>query len=180
MNSIKYSNLKKFFCLVSLMLAITFFITSEGWTQSKPGTKGPIITHSYAVEKGPQGYIWKIYIEAEDPDGDMDRIASVVDEPGYGRYPTDWLILKQQYRRHLIGYLQWNTRSRRGYLPEWTPITLKVSIIDKAGNESKVVIFPFTFETGVWPSLKQPAPFDREDIPRLGYLSIDLFGLDAN
>jgi len=77
-------------------------------------------------------------------------IASVVDQVGYGHYPTDWIYLKSQYQKHLKGYIQRNTfSSRTPYLREWTQITLKVSIIDKAGNESNVVVFPFTFESGV-------------------------------
>ncbi len=132
------------------VLAITLFFFSSGWAQSKPDSKAPMITHSFAVEKGYYGYIWKIYIEAEDPDGDMYKIASVVEQPGYGHYPTDWIIIKPQYRNRLTGYIQWNTfSSKSSYLREWTRITLRVSIIDKAGNESNEVIFPFTFETGV-------------------------------
>jgi len=48
-------------------------------------TKAPIITHAFAVDKGYYGYIWEIYIEAEDPDADMERIAVVVNQVGYGR-----------------------------------------------------------------------------------------------
>jgi len=170
--------IKKFFNLIIILLAVTLFVPSNGWTQPKPGTKPPVITHSFAVEKGMYGYIWKIYIEAEDPDGDMLRIASVVDQPGYGHYPTDWLYIKPQYRKHLIGYIQWNTfSSNTGYLREWTNITLKVSIFDKAGNQSNEVVFPFTFESGVKDqySYKLPAPFDQGNLPRLGYIHIDLF-----
>ena len=169
---------KKYFCLIGLLLAITLFIPSKGWTQPKSGTRVPVITHSFAVEKGIYGYIWKIYFEAEDPDGGMLKIASVVDQPGYGRYPTDWLYIKPEYRKHLKGYIQWNTfSSNTGYLREWTNITLTVSIIDKGGKESNEVVFPFTFETGVKDqyNYKLPAPFDQGDLPRLGYIHIDLF-----
>jgi len=170
-------NIKKIFCLIGLALAITLFFTSQGWTQTKSETKAPVITHSFAVEKGYFGYIWKIYIEAEDPDGDMLKIASVVEQSGYGRYPTDWINIKPQYQKHLKGYIQWNTfSSRTSYLKEWTNITLKVSIFDKAGNESNEVVFPFTFEIVKDPYKYQlPAPFDQGDLPRLGYIHIDLF-----
>lgn len=152
--------------------------------EPQPVTKPPKIINSFAVEKGPYGYIWKIYIEAEDPEGDMDRIASVVEEPGFGSYPPDWIILKPQYRKYLKGYIQWNTRSVSGSLPEWTQITLKVSIIDKAGNESNEVFFPFTFEHGIKSpyQYKLPPPFDTGNIPRIGYINIDLFppgGMDS-
>jgi hypothetical protein len=183
-------SIKKILCVISLLLALTFFVPCQGWTQAlfpyegggkiKPGTNAPVITHAFAVEKGYYGYIWRIYIEAEDPDGDMNRIASVVDQVGYGHYPTDWIYIKKEYRQHFKGYIQWNTfSSKASYLSEWTQITLKVSVFDKAGNESNVIVFPFTFELvkGQY-NYKLPSPFDQGDLPRLGYIQIDLF--DSN
>jgi hypothetical protein len=136
----------------------------------------PVITTAFAVNKGYYGFVWKIYIEAKDPDGDMDRIAVVVDQAGYGHYPTDWIILKPRYREHFIGYLQWNTfSSKASHLPEWTQITVKVSIFDKAGNESKEAVFPFTFESGTENKYQLPPPFDKANIPRIGHIMIDLY-----
>jgi hypothetical protein len=179
-------NFKKALAFLSLLLALTFFVPCRGWaqlfryeggTQVKPGTHAPTITHAFAVEKGYYGYIWKIYIEGEDPDGDMLRIASVVDQVGYGHYPTDWIYLKREYGKHFKGYLQWNTfSSRTGYMTEWTQMTVKVSVFDRNGNESNEVVFPFTFElTPAQYAYKLPAPFDEGNLPRLGYISIDLF-----
>ena len=163
--------------LLSLILGVMIFTAPHGWAQSKPERKGPIITHAFAVERGYYGYIWKIYLEAEDPDGQMLKIASVVDEDGYGRYPTDYIYLKSKDQNHFVGYVQWNTFSTHtSYLPEWTRITLKVSVIDKAGNESNEVIFPFTFQiTPNQYSYKLPSPFDQEDLSKLGYVMVDLY-----
>ncbi len=151
--------------------------TTPAVKETKPVTKPPKIINSFAVERGPYGYIWKIYLEAEDPEGDMDKIASLVEEPGFGSYFTDWIILKPQYRKYFKGYIQWNTRSVSGSLPEWTQITLRVSIFDKAGNESNEVVFPFTFEHGIKSPYQYelPSPFDKKDLPRIGHINIDLF-----
>jgi hypothetical protein len=138
----------------------------------------PHITHAFATDRGYYGCIWKIYIEADAPNGDMDKIAVVVEQTGYGNYPTDWIILKPRYRKHFIGYLQWNTfSSKASSLPEWTQMTMKVSIFDKAGNESKEVVFPFTFESGVknQSEYQLPPPFDKANLPRIGHIMIDLF-----
>jgi hypothetical protein len=177
---------KKALFLVSLLLIFTLSMPFQGRAQLFPyiegrqpeaGTRPPIITHAFAVTKGYYGYIWKIYIEAEDPDGQMLRIASVVDEVGYGHYPTDWIYLKPEYQKHFKGYIQWNTfSSRSSYLPEWTEITVRVSVFDKAGNESNEVVFPFTFEiTPEQYAYTLPPPFDQGDLTRLGYISVDLF-----
>jgi hypothetical protein len=152
-----------------------FFPCLSGWAQNKPESNPPVIINAFAAEKGGYGHIWKIYIEAEDPEGDMQKIAAFVEQVGYGRYPTDFIFLKPHFQKHLRGYIQWNTfSSKAGYLREWTQITLKISIFDKAGNESNEVIFPFSFETGRGREPKPPPPFDQKDIPRLGYLHIDL------
>jgi hypothetical protein len=179
-------NSKKVFCFISLLFVLALFAPYQGWAQlspytggpTKPGTHAPIITHSFAVEKGYYGYIWKIYIEAEDPDGDMLRIAATVDQTSYGHYPTDWIYLKSPYQKHFKGYLQWNTfSSRASRLEEWTQIALKISVIDKAGNESNEVVFPFTFESGIKSAYQYqlPTPFDQGDMPKLGDISADLF-----
>ena len=171
---------------LGLTVAVILFAVSFGWAQlfkyggeaPKPGTHGPVITHYFAVDKGYYGHIWKIYLEAEDPDSDMIRIAAEVDQPGAGHYPTFWTVVKPQYQKHFKGYLQWNTHSSRAnYMPEWTQITLKVSILDKAGNWSNEVVFPLTFETGVANEYgyKIPPPFDQGDLPRLGHIGIELY-----
>ena len=106
----------KFSMVLGLLLAFSLFVPPQGWTQlipyaggaqPKPGTHAPIITNVFAVDKGYYGNIWRIYIEAEDPDGDMLRIAAVVDQVGYGHYPTDWIYLKPPYQKHFKGYIQW-------------------------------------------------------------------------
>jgi hypothetical protein len=171
---------KKMLWFLIIVFGVVMLGVSRDWAQSKPETKRPIITNAFAVEKGNYGYIWKIYIEAEDTEGEMLKIASVVDQPGVGRYPTDWIYLKPQYQKRFRGYLQWNTfSSKADYLSEWTQITLRVSVVDKAGNESNQVVFPFTFESGVGDQYRYdlPAPFNEGDLPRLGYIFIDLYKL---
>jgi len=168
--------MKRLIHWVAIVACVALLVPQMAWSENKPKGNPPVITNSFAVEKGYYGYVWKIYIEAEDPDGDMSRIAAEVDQIGYGHYPVDWTILKSPYRGKFRGYLQWNTfSSRTSYLREWTNITLKVSILDKAGHESNVVVFPFEFVSGARRESKPPAPFDQEGLPRLGYIHIDLF-----
>ncbi len=168
--------MKKKIFLVVLVAIVGFLGPFVAWSENPSKSNPPVITASYAVEEGYYGYIWKIYIEANDPDGDMSRIAVQVEQLGYGRYPTDWVMVKPAYRKNLKGYLQWNTfSSRTGYLREWTYITLKITVIDKAGNESNVVVFPFEFVSGARREVTPPAPFNQGGLPRLGYIHIDLF-----
>ena len=164
--------------LFGVVIFLVLFSSPQGWAQPRPGTKAPIITNAFAVDKGYYGYIWKIYIEAEDPDGEMLRVALAVDQPGYGRYPTDWIYLRPEYQKHFKGYIQWNTFSSKApYLTEWRQITLTVSVFDKAGNESNEAVFPFTFQSGAKNPYQYelPGPFNEGSIPKLGNIFIDLY-----
>jgi hypothetical protein len=160
-----------------VIVALVLFSGRQGWAQSRSGSNAPVITHAVTVEKIKYGDILKVYIEADDPTGNMFRIATVVDQAGYGRYPTSWVYLRPTDRKHFKGYLQWNTfSSKTTFVSEWTPITLTVSVLDKFGNESNAFAFPITFESEVKraSSYQVPFPFDQSDIKRLGSIDIDL------
>ncbi len=167
-------------CLMALLFGIVFSIALQGWAQPEPEAGGPTIVHAFAVDKGYYGYIWKIYLEAEHPNGQMLRIACSVDQPGYGHYPADWVYLKPEFQKHFKGYIQWNTfSSNASTLSEGTQIVLRVCIFDKAGHESKEIFFPFTFLSEARDQPNLPAPFDQGANPRLGYLHIDLYSPDS-
>ncbi len=161
------------------LLGSLLFILFQGCASvpvSPPGTK-PVITHAFInKQQGVYGSILKIYIAAADPNGSMLRIATVVDQVGYGLYPTDWTYLEPRYEHHVIGYLQWNTFSfNASRMPEWTQLTIKVSIFDSDENESNTVVFPFEFVSQAFPETPLPPPFDREKMPLLGYINVNLF-----
>ena len=166
--------------LIALLLVMAFLIAHHGWAQPKPEITGATIINAFAVDKGYYGCVWKIYLEAEDPNGQMLRIACSVDQPGYGHYPADWVYLKPEFRKHFKGYIQWNTFSTNApSLSDGTQIMLRVSIFDKAGHESKEVVFPFTFLSEARGQPNLPAPFDQGVNSRLGFLHIDLFNPDS-
>ncbi len=158
---------------------LILFIAIQGCVSlpvSPPGTR-PIITHAFMnKERGTYGSVLRIYLEADNPQGFMFRVATALDQVGYGSYPTDWIYLKPQYQHHLLGYLQWNTFSfHASWMPEWTQITIKVSILDTDGNESNTVVFPFEFVSEAVPETPLPPPFNQGNIPMLGHVDIDLF-----
>jgi len=154
---------------------------SEGWSFSvykkvTPNPNAPVIKAAYAIDQGIYGAILKIYLEAEDPNGDMARIATMVDQVAYGHYPTDFIMLKPEYGKYFKGYIQWNTwSSHASSMPDGNYVTARVSVVDKAGNSSNEFVFRFTLQTGVLPAPKPPEPFDQEGLPKFGNVFIDLY-----
>ena len=80
-------------------------------TAPKPpgGVTPPVITASFAADKGRYGDPIKVYLAAEHKNGAMEMIAVQVSQVGYGVYPSNWTYLKEGNRERFVGYLQWNT-----------------------------------------------------------------------
>jgi hypothetical protein len=138
-------------------------------------SKPPVITSFFGPELVRYGDPIGFYIAAEDPNNDMLRVAVVITQVGYGSYETDWTYLKGDHQGRFKGYLQWNTRSKHGSIPEWTRVTIQISVMDKTGLWSNDVVIPLMFVSSAVSYVPPPAPFDQGDIPRLGYIHIDLY-----
>jgi hypothetical protein len=135
----------------------------------------PVITASFAVDKGMYGDPIKVYLAAEHSSGVMEMVAVQVTQVGYGTYPTSWSTLKPQYGKKFVGYFQWNTFSSTAQsMPEWTNIIMDITVIDTPGNQSKAVVLPYQFVTGVFPNPVLPAPFNQAEMERLGWIHIEL------
>ena len=138
-------------------------------------SKPPVITTFYGPEVARYGDPIRFYILAEDPNNDMLRVAVSISQVGYGTYETDWTYLKGDGGGRFKGYLQWNTLSKHGPIPEWTRVSVNISVFDKTGLESNQVVIPMMFESYAVRYARPPMPFDQKDVPRLGYIHIDLF-----
>ncbi len=159
--------------LTSLLIGLLALASSQGLAAT--GVSHPVITAYFAPEQGRYGDPLRIYLVAEDPNGEMLRIATQVTQVGYGSYPTDWVYLKPQYKKGFAGYLQWNTTSyRTRFMPEWTRITIRISVLDKSGNESNEIVLPYEFITERINS-QVPAPFNQGRVAKLGHINVNLF-----
>jgi hypothetical protein len=155
---------------------------SEGWSftvykKETPNLNVPVIKAACAIDQGLYGTtILKIYLDAEDPNGDMAKIATTVDQVAYGHYPTDFIFLKPEHGKYFKGYIEWNTWSMNASsMPDGNYVTVRVAVIDKAGNASNEFVFRFTFQTGVLPAPNPPEPFDQGNLSMLGHVFINLF-----
>jgi len=140
-------------------------------------TKGspPVITFSYAQEKIRQGEEWRIYISASDPDGDMSKIYCAIDQPGGQPYRPDVTRLKKGMEEKFSGYLFLRTNSQ--FSLQGVSLTLTLIVADRAGNESKPVVFPLTFDGE--PMKPLPPDMEKDLNRRIGAIGIDLIRRDA-
>jgi len=104
----------------------------------------PVILATFAPEVIRPGAIWRVYLRAADPDGDMKEIDSVVWQTGFGYYPTDITWVKKDDAKELAGYLYLNTPPDPTLLSDRFILTLLVK--DRQGNKSKPVEVPFHFD----------------------------------
>jgi len=137
------------------------------------GVTPPVITASFAADKGRYGDPIKVYLAAEHKSGAMEMIAVQVSQVAYGVYPSNWTYLKDGNRERFVGYLQWNTAGGQ-FIPEGTRMSINISVLDRSGNESNKVVLPYEFASGASSPSVLPAPFHEADVPRLGYISIVL------
>jgi hypothetical protein len=165
--------------VVILLMGIGNSKSLNEWL-SKPGGSPPVITHWYASERLYQGDIWRIYLEAKDPDGDMVHFVCDFDQLGSGTYRPEYVVLKKQHRGELRGYLRWFSTGGDGLsLSEWTQVSVTVFIRDKGGNRSNRVIFPLELSLGA----KQgppPPPFDTGPLDKLGTIMVELRDTDRD
>ena len=161
--------------IVSFMVLLFLMVgcTSLAERQTEPAGSPPVITHSFAAEKLSHGHIWKVYLEANDPDGDMRRIVYSISngEAGHG---SGSFVIKKDNRAGLLGYLDGFFSSPVTGVAEWTELTLTVYIRDKGGNISNKVVFPLALTRGARQE-PPPPPFDKGESKGLGAFWVRLF-----
>ena len=149
---------------------------SQGMMATQPVGPPPVITaHFVPVDNGRYLDPINVYLAAESPGGSMQRIGVQVSQVGYGSYPTSWIYLKPEYQKKFVGYLQWNTGSSDARsMPEWTNITINITVFDRAGNQSNSVNIPYQFVSQNFPKAPLPPPFNQGEIPRIGWIDVEL------
>jgi hypothetical protein len=161
--------------LMILSLAVNC-CTATPERKAQPGGGPPVITNSFAAKEISQGDIWKIYLEAHDPDGDMRQFVCTLDQLGYGPYSSEYVMVKKEHREKMKGYLTWFSGTGGGHRLGGLPrLTLTVYIRDRGGLKSDKVVFPVVLSVGT----KQeppPPPFDAGELDRLAAIPIELKG----
>jgi len=118
----------------------------QPYSASTPVDRGlaPIILDAYAAPTVSWGSNWMIYVRAEDPKGDMKRLAAVLWQAGVGYYPTEVTRLKEGERGAFSGYLYLAIPPDSCFYSDEFELTLIVR--DSEMNGSKPVKLPLRFD----------------------------------
>ena len=129
--------------------------TGASVNSGQPGTIGkppsvpaaspslPVITQSFASPRLRPGETWRVYLQASDPNGEMEYIISTIDQPGVGEYPISRTRIDSENSHEVNGYIYLATSTFQRL--NWVGFTLTVQIQDTAGRYSKPVEFRLSF-----------------------------------
>ncbi len=131
----------------------------------------PVILDSYAAKVIRPGGTWRIYLHANDVDGDMRYLVVIINQTGVASYPTSFTPVKEEDSKEVAGYLFLNTSARDRNLID-DRLTLTLMVRDCQGNRSAPVDFPLRFD--LLPSEKTPAKWEKYANRQLGAIMIDI------
>ncbi|HIC91839.1 MAG TPA: hypothetical protein EYP21_07255 [Syntrophaceae bacterium] len=136
--------------------------------EQKYGVHKPVIRRYFASDTVRNGDIWRVYLSAHDPDGDMEFIAITVDQTGI-IYDPELIFIPKENRETITGYLYLHIPVRGIWFEK---ITLSLSILDKAGHKSNEVFLPLY----ICDESPKPLPpeFGEEFEKALGWIPISL------
>ena len=137
-------------------------------SHGKRGT--PAIVGHYAAETIRPGETWKIFLHAQDADGDMSDIVAVLWQAGVGIHPTDITRLKGDDRKEFSGYLFLQTPNDSTLVSDEMELTILVR--DREGNRSQPIKLPLRFNLGARQGV--PETWAEADKHRLGALMINI------
>jgi hypothetical protein len=164
--------MKIFVKVVSTLTLITIpflmaFCTTLGERETQPIGSPPVITASFASKEVSHGDNWKIYLEANDPDGDMQRFVYSISRAESGYRSKRLMSIKEPNQARLLGYLSVEISPPQDAQSEWANLTLTLHIRDKGGNTSDKLVFPVALSRKV-EQASPAAPFDVDALKDLG------------
>ena len=103
----------------------------------------PVIRALAAQSEIGIGNLWKIYIRATDPDGDIDQIYVYFAQPG-GSYTSIPLVLRPPVKELNGAVLTWTTLAGSGFQMGDIYASAEIRVEDRAGNMSEPKTIEFT------------------------------------
>jgi hypothetical protein len=130
----------------------------------------PVILDHFAAEAIRPGATWRVYLEATDPDGDMEYIITEIFQAGGGYYPVDFTKLRGENTRSFAGYLFLNTPSDQDLV--FDQFTIKIFVRDRQKNRSQPIELPLAFKPV--PQEQPPDKWQAAANHRLGVIMVEI------
>jgi len=157
----------RFMASVVVLLGIAGCAHMAGMEEKEKlyGKNPPVIQQSFASNQLRPGDLWKIYLLASDPDGDMETLVAVVDQVGMASYPVSTTKIKGENAKELSGYFFLNTSSPFGtaFLNN-QELTVTLQIKDKAGHLSPPVKLSVLLLSSHTPKSPPPGVFNEKEL----------------
>ncbi len=129
---------------------------------NEPGP--PVITAFFASREIRPGDMWKVYLNAAHPAGEMKYIVAEVSQPGNASYPVTRIRVKGESRKNLSGYVYLSTTFSAGSELTFASLMVKVQIEDRLGRCSRQVIFSLAFNDRAGAENPPPGLFEERDL----------------
>ena len=169
----------KLYVLIALLGFISFGCApklTKAQLEEKYGTNAPAIVKYGAADRVTAGKPWRVYLSAEDPDGDMSNLIFEIYVPGKGPFPAYWKRLGPDMSKSFTGYFYLNTpkiSTAKGADYYFVTMQLRVKILDKVDRASEEIVIPFRIVTeSVDPTM--PENFSQDENQALGPIMIRL------
>lgn len=163
---------KKYMLLVALMVSIAGCGALWKLVPIDPG-HDPVISDSYASQNVKPGTVWKIYLEAEDKDGDMKKIVAAIAPGPQSFLNYSFVSVAEEERAHLAGYIFVKTPPSPSLQGKMFHLTLFVQ--DREGRKSKSVGFLLHFTEQSEAEVDLPEKWQHASTNRLGGIFSDYF-----
>ena len=160
--------MKKRLLLVLVLGALVLNCAGSGDFDPLPGNE-PVIHGSYAPSVIRPGVTWRIYLHAEDFDGDMKEIVTFVTQTGVAPFPTYVNRLKGEDTKEVAGYLYLNTSSDSLLMGDRVEVVLVIR--DQQENDSRPIKFSLRFD--YVPLAELPEKWEGVANRKLGAVTLD-------
>jgi len=151
--------------MISIFLFILFLGGLTLGSATGQGQKvSPTIKDSFAAKQINPFETWKVYFTVADPDGDIQSVFAIVDQPGAGQYPLSITRLKRGNQKEISGYIYLTNFGVDSALLNFTDLTLTIWVRDQSGNFSEPVRFPVSINARYTQEPPPAGEFVQEDL----------------
>jgi len=159
------------FLLMFIFIVVNLRVNSYAQSEEDP----VVINFVYAPAKLRQGDVWKLYISVTDSEGKMHHVVFRTHYPGGADAlrPTT-VYLKKRMEKQFTGYFAMHTSTPI----ELDDFVLEMSILDRAGNERKILRFPIEFADKTEPMKPLPPDLEKDLKRLLGFIEPDWSQID--